>query len=240
LNQPDETHAQTTKGRDRLGEALRRNRALVVAELALVALLMAAYQKGILPFSETPYLFLFAWLSLWLRRVGWRGVGLRRPERGWGRTLLLGTAAGVLIQLFGLLVFEPFVARLTGELPDVSQFRPLVGNVGLLLFLLVVSWTLAAFGEELNYRGYLLNRVADLAGGSWAGLAAGLVVSSTAFGLMHSYQGLSGMITTGTFGLLFGALYLWGGRNLWLPIIAHGVVDTIGFALIYLGRYPGL
>lgn len=41
-------------------------------------------------------------------------------------------------------------------------------------------------------------------------------------------------------GLLFGALYLASGRNLWTAIIAHGVNDTVGFTLIYLGKYPGL
>jgi len=33
----------------------------------------------------------------------------------------------------------------------------------------------------------------------------------------------------------FGVLYLKGGRNLWLPILAHGFSDTIGLVLIYLG-----
>jgi membrane protease YdiL (CAAX protease family) len=41
-------------------------------------------------------------------------------------------------------------------------------------------------------------------------------------------------------GLLFGTLYLASGRNLCTAIIAHGVNDTLGFALIYLGKYPGL
>lgn len=226
--------------RARLGETLRRNKLAIAIELALVALLLAANWAGYIPFSETPFLIIFAWASLWLRRIGWRGVGLRRPERGWTLTVQLGVVFGVLIQAFSLLVLEPLIARFTGGLPDVSQFRPLVGNVPVLLLLLLVSWTLAAFGEEMNYRGYLLNRVADLFGGGRAGLVCGLVATSTAFGLMHAYQGISGMITTATLGFLFGTLYLAWRRNLWLPIIAHGVVDTIGFALIYLGKYPGL
>ena len=59
---------------------------------------------------------------------------------------------------------EPLLARVTGSLPDVSQFAPLIGNTFFLVLSLVVSWTLAAFGEELVYRGYLMNRVVDLVG----------------------------------------------------------------------------
>ena len=67
-----------------------------------------------------------------------------------------------------------------------------------------------------------------------------MVVVSLLFGLGHFYQGPAGMIGSSVSGLLFGALYLTWGRNLWLPILAHGFSDTIGLALIYLGLAPGL
>src|SRR2546425_1118193 len=54
-----------------------------------------------------------------------------------------------------------------------------------------------------------------------------------------AYQCLSGMISAGLGGLVFGALYLATGRNLWVSVIAHGTTDTVGFLLLYLGKYPG-
>jgi hypothetical protein len=48
------------------------------------------------------------------------------------------------------------------------------------------------------------------------------------------------VIATGLSGLVFGVSYLASGRNLWAPVIAHGVYDTVGFALIFLGKYPGM
>ena len=67
--------------------------------------------------------------------------------------------------------------RLTsGTLPDVSQFRALVGNKGLLMFWIALSWSLAAFVEEAAYRGWILTRCAELGGysrGAWVG---GMVV----------------------------------------------------------------
>ena len=49
-----------------------------------------------------------------------------------------------------------------------------------------------------------------------------------------------GVIDEGLMGLLLGLMYLGSGRNLAVPIVAHGVQDTIDILLIFLGRYPGL
>ena len=32
--------------------------------------------------------------------------------------------------------------------------------------------------------------------------------------------------------------YLLSDKNLWVPILAHDFEDTIGFCLIYFGKYP--
>jgi hypothetical protein len=176
---------------------------------------------------------------LWLRGVGWRNLGLRRPA-SWRSTLLVGIAIGIGYQYFSLYVMEPLIARLTGNLPDVSQFAPLIGNTFFLFISLTVSWTLAAFGEELAFRGYLMTRGVDLVGSTRAGWLIGLIVVSILFGMVHMYQGMSGMIAITMTGLVLGGLYLATGRNLWVPIIVHGVNDTVGFILIFLGKYPGL
>ena len=85
----------------------------------------------------------------------------------------------------------------------------------------------------------MLTRVAQALGdGSRAWLGA-LALTSILFGVGHGYQGLSGMISAGLGGLVFGALYLATGRNLWVSVIAHGTTDTVGFLLLYLGKYPG-
>ena len=225
--------------REHARDKLRDNSLFVVAELLIVGLIFVADFIGVIPISKTPFLLLLGWLSLWLRGEGWRGVGLRRPP-SWGRTLFLGVVVGVAFQFFSLYLLEPFIALLTGQLPDVSLFAPLVGNVNLLLLAILLSWTLAAFGEELVYRGYLMGRVAGLKDRVPAAWIVSLVLTSILFGVAHLYQGASGMITTGLTGLFYGALYLASGRNLWAPIIAHGVLDTVGFVLIFLGRYPGL
>jgi membrane protease YdiL (CAAX protease family) len=143
---------------------------------------------------------------------------------------------GIALQVLSEFVTEPLFTALTHQPTDISEFNPLVGNVKLLLLYFIVVWTLAAFGEEMTYRGYVLNRAADLAGRRpWAWVAALLFVT-VLFGFGHSYQGPTGMLDTGLHGLLLGALYLASGRNLWACIIAHGVSDTIALTMAFLGH----
>jgi hypothetical protein len=50
----------------------------------------------------------------------------------------------------------------------------------------------------------------------------------------------AGIIDEGFSGLLLGFLYLGTGCNLSVPVIAHGVTDTVDVLLIFFGQYPGL
>lgn len=218
---------------------LRDNKWLIIAELSIAVLIMVVYLADFIPLSATPFLLLLGWLSLRLRGIGWRAVGLTRPAR-WRGTLVLGITVGVVYQFFSLYMLEPLIILLTGKPIDLSQFAPVKGNVFLLALFLVLVWTLAAFGEELVYRAYLMNRVSELAGGSSMAWASSLVVVSVLFGVAHLYQGVSGVATVMAAGLVYGGLYLWSGRNLWAPIIAHGVYDTVAVLLAFWGKYPGL
>src|SRR2546428_6531760 len=139
-------------------DALREQRFLL-PELLVAAAILAAGFAGILPFSATPFLVVFGVVSLWLRGQGPRAVGLAFRS-DWVRTGSVGIGAGIVYQGFSLYIAEPAIARLTGKLPDVSLFAPLAGNIRFLLISLTVAWTLAAFGEEFVYRGYLLTRIA--------------------------------------------------------------------------------
>jgi membrane protease YdiL (CAAX protease family) len=84
-------------------------------------------------------------------------------------------------------------------------------------------------------RRYLLNRVAELMEWKPAGWVLGLILTSLVFGFAHGYQGAPGIIENVLVGFLLGGLFLLSGRNLWLPILVHGLTDTIGFSLIFLG-----
>lgn len=217
----------------------RQSKWLAVAELVVVALIFWADFRHHIFFSKTPYLVLLGWLSLRVRKLRWRDVGLSR-FRNWKTTLGLGIAAGLLLEGFELFVSQPILVKLLGKSPNFEDFRPLVGNLKVTLLFLVLAWLLAAFGEEMVYRGYLMNRVAGLFNRARRPWLISLIVVHVAFAAAHAYQGWTGAIDEGLMGLLLGVIYLRTGRNLAVPIVAHGITDSIDFVLMFLGKYPGM
>lgn len=170
-------------------------------------------------------------LALWFRRSSFREFGLKSPT-SWLKTILL--AVGGLITIYVVVVLTmPIVIRLTGKPVDRSQFDVLRGNVPALIIGLLVIWTLAAFGEELIFRGYLMNTLARAFRQEKTGWIAACIVNSVIFGIGHTYQGISGVILLAVVGLLYALFYLGSGRNLWVPILMHGLYDTAAFVIIF-------
>jgi membrane protease YdiL (CAAX protease family) len=224
---------------DNRGRDWRDSRWLILIEFVLVVAIYVGRQHHILKVSATPYLLLLAWISLRIRRIQWKQIGFAR-YRTWTRILLLGITYGVGLEVFDLFGKQPLLTRLFGKPPDLSNFAAVRGNFKIALAMIAIIWILAAFGEELVYRGYLMNRVADLGRGTRTAWIVSLFVISALFGFSHYQQGLTGIIEEGSDGLILGLMYLAYRRNLAIPIVAHGVCDTIDIALLFLGKYPGL
>jgi uncharacterized protein len=225
----------TPRGWREVASSRLNTRAAAAVEILLVLGITVGHRVlRIIPVDETLPIFALGWLSLWLRRLGWRGIGLTRPA-SWGLVVALGVGTGIFLQVLSEFVTEPLITHLTHQVADMSEFTPLVGNLKLAAVYFVLVWTWAAFGEEMTYRGYVLNRAADLGGRTGFAWAGGLLLVMGLFGFGHSYQGLAGMLDTGIHGLVFGILYLASGRNLWPCVIAHGVCDTVGIVLIFFG-----
>jgi membrane protease YdiL (CAAX protease family) len=204
------------------------------AEVVLAGLVVLGHNLWHVVPNEVPILLVAGWVSLRLRRLGWRGVGLVRP-RSWLRTVAWAVGIAAAVQGFGLLVLDPLLERTFGRAADLSEFRPLVGNLRLTLAGLAVVWTFAAFGEELVYRGYLMSRAADAGDRSPGAWVASLGLVVVLFAVAHAYKGAPGMIDSGLSALVLGTAYIRSGRNLWLPILTHGLIDTFALALVYTG-----
>jgi membrane protease YdiL (CAAX protease family) len=101
---------------------------------------------------------------------------------------------------------------------------------------LTISWTTAGFGEEFLMRGFMLTYLIVLLSRYMPEkYATGIAVAATAttFGLMHFYQGLFGVFMTGFAGLLLAIIYLRSDRNLWLVVVVHGVMNSLGFLFMF-------
>jgi len=171
-----------------------------------------------------------------LRGAGWRNIGLARPK-SWTRTLLI-SLVGILGTIIVINLVSMTVIYLSGSQlsePDISRFNPLAGNLPLLLFMVTLALTTNAFGEEMLFRAFLTSRLADVFQDTRAGWTFAAIVSSILFGLAHYGEGITGIFSNGAFGMLFAFIYLRNGRNLWSLIIAHGILNSLRYILIYLG-----
>ena len=219
--------------------AKRQRRELLPLEIALFAGIFWADTAGYMPLSKTPFLLLVDWGSMRLRGVSWRDAGLSIPPRAL-RVAAIGVAAGIAMWLLEFFVTMPLLHRILGVWPDLSAFDGLVGSLDLLLIYLALNWVLAAFGEEMTWRGYALPRVAEFCGSGTRAWLIALAIVNLAFGLAHLYQGPSGVVQATIGGVLLGILYLATGRNLLAPILAHGIGNSIDFTVMYCGLYPGV
>lgn len=204
---------------------------VVVAELSLAALIVF---HGWFTRLQLVLLLLLASQSLWIRHLGWSTLGLRRPGSV-RRTLAEAVAAAGLILVVVRFIIGPLAVWITGVPIDLSALGE-PGDARALVVWLGQAWTLAAFGEEMVFRGYFMHRVVDVSGNTRWGWAVALVVSSALFGLAHRYQGPAGMIATACIGAVLGLLYVYSRRNLWAVILCHAIVDTIALTAIYLNR----
>jgi len=204
---------------------VRRALAAVEVALAVAAIVLDLVVPSLV-------LLVLAALSLAVRREGPATLGLRRPAHTRSMCLQAG-ALGLGWTVVTVVLIRPVVEHLLGAREDMSQYAGLQGDLPALLGLLVLSWTLAAVGEEVAYRGYLLTRLRELlpGGRAWAVVAA--VVAAVLFGWLHREYGVVGVVQVTVDALFFTALRF-GYRSLWAGVVAHGVVNTVGIVAVFL------
>ncbi|HJU44677.1 MAG TPA: CPBP family intramembrane glutamic endopeptidase [Vicinamibacterales bacterium] len=131
------------------------------------------------------------------------------------------------------LLSVPFVFVLVAILTiAIRQFAPTLRNVpdnpleallgtqtGLLMFLFVVI-VAGGVREELQ-RAFLLHRFREDLGQPWMGV----LITSLAFGMGHTLQGLDAAIITGSLGALWGVMYI-GRRSAMAPIVSHSLFNS--------------
>ncbi len=158
----------------------------------------------------------------WLLSRDFSALGLSAPQGSgfWWSLLATGVVLGVMIHSARGIrqISEDQRQRYVGQIGDIGLFLPstareLRGFLGLSLTAGVV--------EEIVFRGFVLWYLA-----TFMPLWAAILLSSLAFGLAHSYQGLQGMWRTAAVGAVMALLFVASG-SIWLPIVAHALFDVI-------------
>jgi membrane protease YdiL (CAAX protease family) len=207
---------------------------LSFAELSVGSAIVIGHNVYHVVPNEVPILFVLGLISLRRRGGSWVATGLTRPA-SWRRTVVFALAAAALRILLGALVIHPVTAHFWPAAVAPTHSDQIQGNAVEALQWLLLIWTFAAFGEEIGYRGYLLTRAAEVGGRSSAAYWAANLIVAVLFGYGHHYKGPSGMVDSGIAGLILGAAFILSRRNLWVCILAHGFIDTVGVLAAFLG-----
>jgi uncharacterized protein len=171
------------------------------------------------------HIILFEWLTLALVLMGvWLSgaslltvLGTRwRSVRDFFRDAGIG-----LLFLFASIAVTSIVGGHHGAADQAAQFLLPRGGTEIALWI-VLSLT-AGICEEAVYRGYLQKQFMALT----KNVPAGILLSATAFGLAHSYQGFARASMIGVMGAMAGILAYWC-RSVRPGMIAHSLQDILG------------
>ncbi|MHC5094185.1 MAG: CPBP family intramembrane glutamic endopeptidase [Planctomycetota bacterium] len=242
-----------------IGQSLQENRVAKAAEIAVVflaAFMVIAvgikmvgsdiFARQIVVWSANIIMIILVWTGLRLRGQTWAHFGLRFRFGGWRplvRTVLLSVPVLVIAMIAFVAGEVMMTVMMRGAAPgaqqaDMSSFEYLQGNLPMLLLSLAGVYIVSSFGEEVLYRGFLINRLAEIGAGTRAMWTVAVLVSAGVFGLIHFGWGVTGMVQTALMGLALAGAYLLTKRNLWVLILAHAYLDTLLLVQIYL-RSPG-
>lgn len=180
--------------------------------------------------------FYLRWLG---RPLSWIGLISIKSARAW--LLLLPQfflaiiamgAVGAGINFVGAALGLEFMA------PDLAaaenRFGDLAGNTSLYLTWLAIIW-FAGPAEELFFRGFMIGQLRDILGRSRWATVLSIIIPAILFGAGHMYyQGLRGLIVTGSVAVAFGILFVLYKRNIWPLAGAHAALNSLSFSAMYL------
>ena len=117
-----------------------------------------------------------------------------------------------------------------------NRFKNVPGNFPAYFYWLIISWVIGGFTEELLFRGFLINRFEKVLVKIPFAIAFAVIFQAIIFGQQHMYyQGWVGFVATGVIGLTSGLIYIFCKRRLLPLIISHGLANTLGMTLMYMG-----
>ncbi|MBT3321004.1 MAG: CPBP family intramembrane metalloprotease [Anaerolineae bacterium] len=175
-------------------------------------------------------LILAAW-RMRARGVTWAEIGLYKPSDV--KKLIRATVFTLGMAIGGIILFEILKDQFAWSLsPDtssesaVSKFGDLKNNWLLFFSIIPVIW-LESFLEEVLDRGFLINWIERIFSSTHFATVLAVILQAAIFGFRHSNDLSERSITVGLIGLAMGVGYVVFGRNLWPPILAHSLLNTI-------------
>lgn len=171
--------------------------------------------------------FVVIWGLLKFRGQTFRDLGLFKPDSWKKAAQQAGFVAFIIFAatVIGLWGFS----SIFGETAPGAAITQQPQTLAYFLFdIFILTWIFTAIGEEVFFRGFLLNRFQALFGGLAYTQILAVLAQAIWFGSGHMSQGLTGMLTTGLIGAVLGFYFIRQKepRTLVPLILAHAFVDT--------------
>lgn len=233
LNAPSALGSRQVSPADRRGQLIEVGVFLFLVVPSMVLSFLVTQQQDQIGFALTALatilrdLSLVALILFFLWRAGATPRALGWTSRHVGRDIAIGAALFVPLY-FGARWLEKLLLSLgfTAASTPTSLVPPRGVADLFLAFALVV---VVAISEETIFRGYLLLRFRPLVRST----VLALLIASGIFALGHGYEGSAGVLTVGTTGAVFGAVFLWR-RSLVAPATMHFLLDAIAIIVVPL------
>ncbi len=136
---------------------------------------------------------------------------------------VIGFCFSLAIALVAPMLLARLNTRLRATFEKQIAANPLFPTTGSQRRLFLLVSLTAGICEEIIFRGFAIHTFGALL--PTAGVLVALALASALFGIAHAGQGPSGVVITGIFGAMFGALYLASG-SLVLPVVLHIIADA--------------
>ena len=199
----------------------------VLAALVHLIPFLAVAQLRQLPPGDFPRISVYFSSAAMIAIVGGVALAAGLARGGWGalgfgpvpwRSVVVWVVALSAISL----ALAPLGVRMrhslgVEETPFLKQILPRSRMEKAVFALLAL---VAGFGEEIAYRGYAIGTLALITGS----MPVAVVVSSAAFGVLHTYQGWIGIVRTGLLGVVLAGVFLFSD-SIWPPIAVHASLD---------------
>ena len=192
--------------------------------------------------SLLSHLFTFAIpavLTMWfLARARWAS-NLRLTVFPEFRNLLFGTifmllsfpVAQILYWVNRQISLPEWASRMEKASESTLENLLIMNSPGELLFNIMVVAVIPAIGEELVFRGIVQQRLQRYLPAAWQAIW----ISALLFSLFHLQ--FAGFLPRLLLGAVLGYLFFWT-QNLWIPIIAHLLINGLQLIVTYLYNGP--
>jgi uncharacterized protein len=181
--------------------------------------------------------FIWEWILLAYVWFGVRKTGMSLRTLIGGRWTSFGGIAkdvgiGVvlwLLWMIGMYLYA-LLASASGPQQHIQDIvRAMLPRTGLDLTFWIVMSVAAGFCEEIVFRGYLLRQFHAMSNS----MPVAVIGQALLFGVVHSYQGIAGVIVVSFFGLSLGCVAAWR-RSLRPGLITHAIYDALIGIIMYL------